>query len=467
MLVYPERLPDETLFSLCARIHRLNGISREDDTSCLLFRKPGLLTHHDLPFGLDAFAHETRAAYGSGAEVLEALTLLPYFTRLHEPERKAMINALARGSASSRMKFALGVVASRTGAFLPLSLCPACVEEDQERTGWSYWRRLHQLPGAFVCERHGHPLMRARKLEGWKRLRTAVLPSDNLVPMAPACHPRKEADHAWLQALASVSRSFLEGGGFVTLEPEVLKHTYRKALSERGLMTKAGNLRITAYLDSVRAHFASVTSIERLQPFFKDAWIRGFLKPLRSGKVTGSPLLHSLMVSWLWGDWEAFRTAYEWQRNLTRVANVNEASCDMSVDDIARRDSLRERIDLLLRSMEAGPRRDQIAAALGWDFKWMQIFDGQWLRSRLPAQSVRREERRGGNYRVNWGQRDQELTQRLHSLRLTHGFEGRQRITRQTVVDRLGGTDFVIRWNRLPMAKQAADEIVHRLRLSK
>ena len=33
-------------------------------------------------------------------------------------------------------------------------LCPKCVIEDSEYWTFSYWRRSHQLPGAFFCEKH-------------------------------------------------------------------------------------------------------------------------------------------------------------------------------------------------------------------------------------------------------------------------------------------------------------------------
>lgn len=37
-------------------------------------------------------------------------------------------------------------------------LCPACVEEDSRLTGFSYWRRPHQLPGVDWCLIHRTPL---------------------------------------------------------------------------------------------------------------------------------------------------------------------------------------------------------------------------------------------------------------------------------------------------------------------
>lgn len=43
---------------------------------------------------------------------------------------------------------------SRRGAWL----CKACVEEDLEFWGFSYWRRRHQIPGLYHCDKHTEPL---------------------------------------------------------------------------------------------------------------------------------------------------------------------------------------------------------------------------------------------------------------------------------------------------------------------
>lgn len=50
----------------------------------------------------------------------------------------------------------------RLGLALPRShayLCRSCVANDLA-DGYSYWRRDHQLPGAYVCQRHKEPLLR-------------------------------------------------------------------------------------------------------------------------------------------------------------------------------------------------------------------------------------------------------------------------------------------------------------------
>lgn len=44
----------------------------------------------------------------------------------------------------------------------PLHFCPDCVIEDLDYHGFSYWRRDHQLMGAFWCLKHGSQLIPAK-----------------------------------------------------------------------------------------------------------------------------------------------------------------------------------------------------------------------------------------------------------------------------------------------------------------
>lgn len=43
-----------------------------------------------------------------------------------------------------------GLLTPRKLAFM----CPACIHEDKEDLGYSYWRRSHQLPSSFWCDKH-------------------------------------------------------------------------------------------------------------------------------------------------------------------------------------------------------------------------------------------------------------------------------------------------------------------------
>ena len=54
------------------------------------------------------------------------------------------------GGWSREVQFRNGMCRVRRGAYF----CAGCVDEDKWFRGYSYWRRSHQLPGMFWCEKH-------------------------------------------------------------------------------------------------------------------------------------------------------------------------------------------------------------------------------------------------------------------------------------------------------------------------
>jgi hypothetical protein len=61
---------------------------------------------------------------------------------------------------------------AKFAAYLPKTsahFCPACVQEDIGHWKFSFWRRSHQLPGMFWCEKHGQELLSAEAIAPYDR----------------------------------------------------------------------------------------------------------------------------------------------------------------------------------------------------------------------------------------------------------------------------------------------------------
>lgn len=72
------------------------------------------------------------------------------------------------------------------------SICPACVAEDIDFWGFSYWRRSHQLTCIMSCSKHDMSLFRARENFSWQTMPQEALP-----------HARPDADTLVTQAIES------------------------------------------------------------------------------------------------------------------------------------------------------------------------------------------------------------------------------------------------------------------------
>lgn len=82
-------------------------------------------------------------------------TLMPYLECMTKDVSKS-----AEARWTENVLTRMGMTAPKKAAFL----CSVCVEEDISFWGYSYWRRMHQLPGVLQCHKHGRGL---KQIEGW------------------------------------------------------------------------------------------------------------------------------------------------------------------------------------------------------------------------------------------------------------------------------------------------------------
>lgn len=146
MMVVPQPMPDEIARSILGRIMRWNSLGRSK----------GIDAVKVLRSFIGASASEPRSTVGLIAQILgraprdfvEQHTLLPWWLvvcrqNCLEEDGQLRFSSLAQAIQPQRSY---------------VSLCPACVSEDLQFHGFSYWRRGHQLDGAYECSKHGAAL---------------------------------------------------------------------------------------------------------------------------------------------------------------------------------------------------------------------------------------------------------------------------------------------------------------------
>jgi transposase len=147
-------LPDETIYSLASRYHRLSGNAQPHRTAEHLFGHARGGYPHDLPSGLSYLANAFEGELGSVEAIARDHSVLPFFLIFKsQHQRQEAMDALA-GARIGTLKARLGLLASRVGAICPLKACEECIAEDTREHGTAYWRRKHQFPGAWMCLRH-------------------------------------------------------------------------------------------------------------------------------------------------------------------------------------------------------------------------------------------------------------------------------------------------------------------------
>ncbi|GJH26306.1 TnsD family Tn7-like transposition protein [Caballeronia novacaledonica] len=118
-----------------------------------------------IPVSLDGVARSTQICWEmTGREILTRLTVFPYYAAFRPPVVVAEVAKDCLQGGTSGFNARLGLAASLVKEPDYLRYCPECILPDKRRTGRAYWRRSHQLAGAFTCPLHGCPLYESNAL---------------------------------------------------------------------------------------------------------------------------------------------------------------------------------------------------------------------------------------------------------------------------------------------------------------
>jgi hypothetical protein len=300
-------LPDETLFSLCSRHHRLWGYATSSRSTQVLFGHRRAGTQHDLPSSISQFAARTDGHFGSDVEIARDRTLLRFYRPFVDPQDvQSAVQAMC-GPSVAHLKFGLGLLTSRFRAHHPLKACMTCLRHDVDSEGWAYWHLQHQFPGVWVCPEHGEPLLESTvKSTGVERF-LWHLPTERQLATGSTSLPG-----ASLEALAQLARlitSIVERiGTDGWLAFPSVQATLRRRLFDRGWMTSAGSIRLQEaagdYMEHCRV-LRSVPELSNLPSNVEEAKVQlgRLIRPLRSGT---HPLRLLLAIDWLFDDLDAF-----------------------------------------------------------------------------------------------------------------------------------------------------------------
>jgi hypothetical protein len=93
-------------------------------------------------------------------DLAEKHTSYPYIAQFAPTEvAKRIVRIMARPGCRAPSR--VGLMSAAFGAPAFLRFCTQCAKEDFDALGSAAWRRVHQLPGVFICPTHGTQLMKS------------------------------------------------------------------------------------------------------------------------------------------------------------------------------------------------------------------------------------------------------------------------------------------------------------------
>ncbi len=341
-----EWLPDETLYSLCSRQHRFWCYVHAWQSARVLFGGRRLGTQHDFPSALDALVTRTQGLWGRAEDIATERTLLRFFRPFLAAEDVAAAIRTMRSPSVAHLKFSLGLLTSRFGASHPLKACPACIREDLDRYGWSYWHGAHQCPGVWICAEHREALLQSSvKTTGIGRFEWHLPSPDTLVPWCDEALPAEMAELGVFAVLVNAVVDAPRPSGWIADSP--IGSAVGRAQAARDWITVGGSLRAKAAAENYLDYCAGLRCAPDLHelPTTREEAARQVGRLLRSIHDGTHPLRILVAMGWLFRDLANFEAALATERE---PVNMPAAAPDPARKAHATDDGRRVRLVQLL-----------------------------------------------------------------------------------------------------------------------
>jgi hypothetical protein len=150
---FPTPYHDELLYSVLARYHVWSGNTSPKMTTEELFEKRTVRSVWDLPANLNVLLSQL-GSYWNANQLINNHTMYPYYSAFLLPKQAKQVKKSMLVNKGSTIHTRIGVAASNVKVKTNLWVCSDCIKEDMGAYGETYWRRVHQAPGVFVCPKH-------------------------------------------------------------------------------------------------------------------------------------------------------------------------------------------------------------------------------------------------------------------------------------------------------------------------
>jgi AraC-like DNA-binding protein len=298
---FPTPYPDETFYSVLARLYRYLGRPNYSAFSRALSGRRHYVSLCHLPCGIADLA----ARFGWSDEELKRLihdhTALPYFTAFASAEVRAKAAAQMLGRGAS-LQFSLGLSTSKVPLPETLQFCPDCIKRMLKERGEAWWLRTHQLPGVAVCPDHGSVLRRTVVRVCASERHRLVCPDegncpDSAPPLTSASASPQSA--ALLVGFARASRRLLQVPPQPRSERQIWQG-YRRDLARRGLLRGTDHVRHQELAAIAAQYWGDALDQFPGLRFSKDtesSWLIDFVRNKRSLHAPARHLLFQLAVA--------------------------------------------------------------------------------------------------------------------------------------------------------------------------
>jgi Tn7-like transposition protein D/TniQ len=299
---FTDPLPDELLYSACARFSEQSRYPNALDALHDLFGNQKISAMVDFPNRLDKLISSLPPGHRYTADrFIEENTLFPFYAPFLHPERAQIVRNEMKVEGDNHIRARLGIAAARIPLPARLRYCPKCVIDDREKYKKTYWHRNHQITGVEVC--FTHAVFLESSFIPWQgrghassRFHSAEEAVSNTSPRPTDLDNRK---HSFFLSIAR-NAAWLLSQRELLLGSRVLRDRYYNLLLKRGYAYYNGRIRTTELLNEFIQFYSNefLSSIHCPINSGGHSWvIRLLLKD--KVNVVQPPLRHLLLLIFL------------------------------------------------------------------------------------------------------------------------------------------------------------------------
>jgi hypothetical protein len=300
----PRPEQDELLYSMVARGVEMAGRSAAPQMLAACTGSASGMVGVDLPCGIDrllAALPDGGVVDGGGGRYVDCHTMYPYMLRFGEPLTRARVHAAMLHKAARRPA-KLGLMAWAFPSPPCLRACTACIRADTAQVGMPWWRRVHQLPGVYVCPIHGMPLSRTTVPRLGMRGARGLIALDSTLVCKPDVHPRSTARRAMFVSYAAASARLLDPDCSLQADPATLGGRLRELLVDFRWRRAPSLLDVAGLTRAFMSHPGIRPMLRAMQVEMTDEQLGTALNRLLYGHGTASHPLLVLIILQLTGD---------------------------------------------------------------------------------------------------------------------------------------------------------------------
>lgn len=381
MLIFPSLLPDETLYSLIARVARLNGIEHLVLVG-ILMGQDYPISALSCPVNMQHFYKITKGAYGLPQEILHNQTVLPLLAHLGELDPSYLTN-VANGKCQPHLiELMFG---RRKGC--KWKICILCAQKDKAKYGIAYWHREHQLQTSYCCVKHGVYLS-VLEINHVQLHGHLILPYE--VMMYAAVDPVETKENKCDEMsylLAKIGQTALADTSSPVSTQTIIR-TLTDGLEQMGLLNDHGGLKFREYKEKFSIEFGNEPEALKLMQQAKLSNPKQLLYGITDQRAA-KRFARLLLVKWMFESWGSYKEQCRWQEMLDSGGFDDEEMGthlnDKSDGQLAHV-MLQQYRQVCLGYKESlvSPTRFEFLKMHYRAFKWLRTNDRIWLDSELP-----------------------------------------------------------------------------------